>query len=197
MDRAFASGAPDDLGTEPPGILATVTGLSPACNLSAITGRIRWHMRVPAERTALTVSFDPHRRNDVHDRPLGEPPSGGRVARIRVWSAVKVSLVFYFVMGLMSVTAGVALSVVSKSTGSTVHLQHLAQTLFNIKSLPLGPPHVAAVTAATAGVVALVGTMVNLLAVLVYNSISNLVGGVDVNVRMAPATGPKAGASLR
>lgn len=118
---------------------------------------------------------------------LAETPPTRWVARVGLWSVLKVSVAFYVVVGMALVTAAVVLCVVSDTTGLTPHLQHLARSLFSVKSLPLHPADVAAVTAAAGGVIALTGTILNFVAALVYNLIADLIGGIGVKAQSLAA----------
>ena len=137
-------------------------------------------MRVLPHQRTVPVGLHQELPGGVRRHPLEDAPPKRRVARIGLWSVVKVSVFFYVVVGIALVTAGVALSAASGFIGLTPHLQHLASSLFSVKSLPLGPARVAAVVAAASAALAIAGTVVNVLVALIYNLIADLVGGVGV-----------------
>ena len=60
--------------------------------------------------------------------------------------------------------------------------REVGQTLFDLKSFTIHPRSVAIYTSIGGGVLAVCGTFANILAALMYNLISDLVGGIRFDV---------------
>jgi ABC-type multidrug transport system fused ATPase/permease subunit len=134
-------------------------------------------------------------------RPAGEPtPSdlpevkGGRrrrrqwaqssrtVRHLNVWTVAKVSFIFYLLLFGAVVVASVMLWYVANAVGSIQSIEKSIRTLFDLKTFTFHPSEVAAYTSAGGGVLAILGTLGNVLAALMYNLISDLVGGIRFQV---------------
>lgn len=126
----------------------------------------------------------PEYARGVRERPVSEPATGStRVRAVGLWSVARVSLVFYVLVGLALVAGFVVLALAAQSAGLTQHIQHFARNTLGVKSLSLGPAIAAAAGGAVAAVVAVVGTLLNVLAAVVYNRIADIAGGVSVRLR--------------
>jgi hypothetical protein len=99
-----------------------------------------------------------------------------------VWSVAKVSFIFYLLFFGAAVVASVMLWYVANAVGAIQSIEKSVKTLFDLKQFTLHPSQVAAWTSAGGGVLAVIGTIGNILAALMYNLISDLVGGVRFQV---------------
>jgi hypothetical protein len=95
-----------------------------------------------------------------------------------VWSVAKVSIVFYLLILVAVVVASVMLWYVADAAGSLQSIEKSVRTLFSLSKFTLHPGSVALYTALGGAVLAVVGTLGNILAALMYNLISDLIGGI-------------------
>jgi hypothetical protein len=108
--------------------------------------------------------------------------SSHTVRHLNVWTVAKVSFVFYLLFFGAVVVASVMLWYVANAVGAVQSIEKSVKTLFDLKQFTLHPAQVAAYTSAGGGVLAIVGTLGNILAALMYNLISDLVGGIRFQV---------------
>jgi ABC-type multidrug transport system fused ATPase/permease subunit len=104
------------------------------------------------------------------------------VRHLNVWTVAKVSFIFYLLFFGAVVVASVMLWYVANAVGAIQSIEKSVKTLFDLKEFTLHPAQVAAWTSAGGGVLAILGTIGNILAALMYNLISDLVGGVRFQV---------------
>jgi hypothetical protein len=93
-----------------------------------------------------------------------------------------VSFIFYVMVFGAVVVAAVALWYVANAVGAIQSIEKSIRTLFDLSKFTLHPSQVAEYTAAGGGLLAIVGTLGNILAALMYNLISDLVGGIRFKV---------------
>ena len=125
---------------------------------------------------------------DVHPRAASLVPSaeGTRViTRLDVYSVAKVSIVFYLILLVIFVIASVFLWLVADAFGAVDSIQRSVKSLFDLKSYVLHPGTIALYTSAAGAVLAVAGTVANVLAAVIYNLISEVIGGVRVGVSPA------------
>ena len=89
---------------------------------------------------------------------------------------------FYFLVAIAVVVASVFLWYAANAYGSLTSIEKSVRTLFDLKTFTLHADRVAEYTAAGGLVLAMVGTLVNILAALTYNLICDIVGGVRIEV---------------
>ena len=123
-----------------------------------------------------------------------EPPRSRRVGRpqwaqsrrtvrhLDVWTVAKVSVIFYLLILVAVVVAAVMLWYVADAVGAVQSIEKSVRTLFDLRTFTLHPKAVAEYTTAGGAVLAVAGTLGNILAALMYNLISDLVGGVRFDV---------------
>ena len=112
-----------------------------------------------------------------------EPAPGVRtVKHVDLKSVAKVSAIFYAIVLVVMVVASIFVWVVADSVGAVHSIDHSVQSLFGVKKYVLHPATIALYTAGAGAVVAVTGTLVNVLAAGVYNVIADVVGGVKVRV---------------
>jgi hypothetical protein len=107
------------------------------------------------------------------------------IRHIDVWTVARVSLVFYLLVAIAVVVASVLLWYAANAYGSLTSIEKSVRTLFDLKTFTLHADRVAEYTAAGGLVLALVGTLVNILAALTYNLICDIVGGFRIEVESA------------
>jgi len=111
---------------------------------------------------------------DVHDRRV--------IRRVDVWSVFKVSFIFYVCVLAVLLIAGTVLWNVARASGVINQIEKLVRSLFALTSFQLHPLTVLAWAAAILGAVCLIGILFNVLATVLYNLISDVIGGIQVIV---------------
>ncbi len=104
------------------------------------------------------------------------------VRRVHVWSVVKVSVLFYLLVFVSFLVASVVLWYVANAVGAVHSIDKSVRILFDLKTFTLHPRTVATYAALAGGLLVVVGTIVNILAALAYNLISDVIGGVEVDI---------------
>ena len=117
-------------------------------------------------------------------KPRNVAPPGRRqvVRRLNLASVVKVSAVFYFCVMIVLLIAGALLWDLASAAGLIHSLDRLVRSLFALSSFQLHWLAALEWGAAIIGSFCLIGIFVNLLAAILYNLISDIVGGVRVTV---------------
>ena len=95
---------------------------------------------------------------------------------------LKVSLIFYVLVLAVFLIAGVALWNVASDFGVINSLDKLVRSLFALSSFSLHPLSALAWGAAVGGGLCFLGVLVNVVAALLYNLISDVVGGVRITL---------------
>lgn len=108
--------------------------------------------------------------------------SRGTVRHVDVASVAKISLLFYLVVLVIFVVADVVLWYAADAFGTLPSIEKSVRTLFSLKSFQLHVGAVAGYTAAAGLLISFFGTLANIILALVYNLISDVVGGLRVEV---------------
>ena len=111
-----------------------------------------------------------------------DPPTALRVTQVDLRSVAKASAVFYGIVLIVMVVASVLLWVIADAAGAVHSIDHSVQSLFGVKQYALHPVTIAMYSCVAGLVVAVTGTLVNVLAATVYNLVSDVVGGIRVKV---------------
>jgi hypothetical protein len=104
------------------------------------------------------------------------------VRRLDTWTVAKVSMIFYLCALLVIVIAGIVVWNIASAFGVLHSIDKSVRTLFSYQSFTLHAGTALEYTVAAGFVIAIIGTIINTLAALVYNLISDVVGGVQVVV---------------
>ncbi len=102
------------------------------------------------------------------------------VRRLDVLSVLKVSLVFYFCALVVLLVAGAVIWNVAAAFGVINNADKLVRSLFALTTFKLHPLVALEWGGAIGALFCLVGVLLNVLAAVLYNLISDLVGGVQV-----------------
>jgi hypothetical protein len=102
------------------------------------------------------------------------------VRRIGVVSVLKVSLVFYTCLLIVMLIAGVVLWNVAAAVGAIDSLDKLIRSLFALTSFQLHPLVALGWSAAIGAALCFLGVLFNVIAVILFNLISDMVGGVQL-----------------
>jgi len=111
------------------------------------------------------------------------------VRRIDTWTVLKVSLVFYLCVLIVVLISCIVLWNVSQAFNFTHDIEKSVKTLFGYNTFTLHPTPMFEYTALGGVVLAVVGTLVNLLVTMTYNLIADVVGGIQIVV-VTEETGP-------
>ena len=115
------------------------------------------------------------------------------VKRVSVWSVLKVSLIFYVLVLAVMLIAGIALWNVASDFGVINSVDKLVRSLFALTSFQLHPLTALAWGAAVGAVLCFLGVLVNVVAALLYNLISDVVGGVKITLAGDKETNERSG----
>lgn len=125
----------------------------------------------------------------VRPAPPGRParrPGRSRsrvvVRHVDVAAVARVSIVFYLIVLIVIVVAAVLLWIAADVFGTLPSLDKSVRTLFSLRKFHLHVGAVALFTAAAGVVIAVIGTLGNILLAFVYNLINDVVGGVRVEL---------------
>lgn len=102
--------------------------------------------------------------------------------RVDVLSVFKMSLVFYLCVLIIVLLAGAILWNVAQAAGVVEKLDKLIRSLFALSSFHLHPLTALVWGGAFVGSLCLLGVLVNVVAAVLFNLLSNIVGGVRVVV---------------
>lgn len=112
------------------------------------------------------------------------------VTHVDVYSVARVSIVFYLVLLVVFVVASFLLWLVADAFGAVDSIQKSIRSLFDLKSFSLHPITIALYASAAGAVLAVAGTIANVLAAAVYNLISEVVGGIRIAISPGRDTAP-------
>ena len=115
-------------------------------------------------------------------RRPGRRRSRATIRHIDVLTVLRVSLIFYLVVLIVFVVASLFLWLAADTFGSLPSIEKSVRTLFSLKSFTLHPGAVAFYTGASGVVLAVAGTLWNVLLAFMYNLIADVVGGVRVEL---------------
>ena len=104
------------------------------------------------------------------------------IRRFDIWSVFKVSVVFYICVFIVMIIAGAGLWNVAAAFGVITDAEKLVRSLFALTTFTLHPVTALLWGAVIAGAVCFLGVLFNVFAAVVYNLISDVVGGVQVIV---------------
>lgn len=104
------------------------------------------------------------------------------VRRVNAWSVLKVSLLFSLCLYVVVVVAGVLLWSAGRSTGAIENVEGFVESLFSYETFRFEADIIFRVGVLGGAVVALFLTGLSVLGVLLFNLISDLVGGIRVTV---------------
>lgn len=124
------------------------------------------------------------RRQSV--RVVRSTSSRRMVRRVDTWTVFKMSLLFYLLGLAILIVAGVILWNVAETFGTIDSIQKSVRSLFDLTSFQLKPRPILEYTAAGGALFALLGTIMNTVAALLYNLISDIAGGIQIVVVTEP-----------
>jgi Transmembrane domain of unknown function (DUF3566) len=117
------------------------------------------------------------------------------VRRIDAWTVLKLSFMFYLSVALVLMIAGVILWNIA-STFNVIHnVEKFIRSLLDLQTFTLRPRVIFESGAAMCGLVVILGTGINVLTAVLYNLMSDIVGGIQVIVLEEAEEPVAAGAS--
>jgi hypothetical protein len=142
-----------------------------------------------AARSELWVEEDDgvarfRRRQKV--RVVRSTSSRRLVRRIDTWTVFKVSFLFYVLALIILVVAGVILWNVAEAFGTIASIQKSAKSLFDLSHFVIKPIPLLEYTTGGGAILCVLGTVLNTVVALLYNLISDVIGGVQVVVVTEP-----------
>jgi hypothetical protein len=104
------------------------------------------------------------------------------IRRIDAWTVLKLSFLFYLAVALVLMIAGIILWNIA-STFNVIHnVEKFIRSLLDLQSFTLKPRVIFESGAAICGLVVILGTGINVLSAVLYNLMSDVVGGVQIIV---------------
>jgi Transmembrane domain of unknown function (DUF3566) len=105
-----------------------------------------------------------------------------QIRHVDPWSVLKFSLLFYLVLFLVILTAVVLLWNAAASTGLVDNIESFVEELFGFETFQFEPSQMLRASALVGLVMVVAGTAMNVLMAVLFNLISDLVGGIRVTV---------------
>ena len=114
------------------------------------------------------------------------PLKGRRVRRVirkvDPWSVLKVSILFYLCIFVVVLVAGVVLWLMAAALGVINNVEKFIGDLFALTDFRFEAGQILRAAAVGGGILVVLGSGANVLAAVLYNLISDVVGGVEVAV---------------
>ena len=104
------------------------------------------------------------------------------VRRVDAWSVMKVSFVFFIVMYLVLLVAGVLLWAFAVGTGTIDNVENFIEQLFALDSFSFVGTQIFRASIIGGGLLVIAGTFTTTVLAVLFNLISDLVGGVRFTV---------------
>jgi hypothetical protein len=138
---------------------------------------------VTAEPEAAAVSMNPARAFTLWRRRRPRVRKVTRIVRrIDAWSVLKVSVLFYLVLFVILLVAGVLLWNLAQSTGTVRNVEGFIRDLFNLEKFDVSGRALFRASWTLGVFLVIAGTGLNVTMAVLFNLISDLVGGVRVTV---------------
>ena len=134
----------------------------------------------PARRAPYGPPLPAEGNGKVQDARV--PAKRQVVRRVSVWSVLKVSLIFYILVLAVFLIIGVAVWNIASDFGVINSLDKLVRSLFALSSFKIRPLSALAWGTAAGAALCFLGVLVNVVAALLYNLISDVVGGIRVTM---------------
>jgi len=112
------------------------------------------------------------------------------VRKVDTWTVLRFSVLFYLCFLVVLVVAGCLLWAVASSAGIIHNIESFIKDLFALDSFHFNPLNILEGTVLGGLVLVLFGTGLNVLAAVIYNLISDVVGGIEVMVLEEDVTAP-------
>jgi hypothetical protein len=100
------------------------------------------------------------------------------IRRVDPWSVLKISAIFYICIWVMALTSAVLLWAAAASTGAIESIEDVIKELFGLETFAFEPAEMLRACFVGGFVLVIAGSLVNVLLTVVFNLISDIVGGV-------------------
>jgi hypothetical protein len=104
------------------------------------------------------------------------------VRRVDAWSVFKISVIFYVVLYVILLVAGLLLWNLANTTGTVTNVEGFVRDLFGLKTFTFDGQKMFRASWVLGAFLVLAGTGLNVTLAVLFNLISDLVGGVRVTV---------------
>jgi hypothetical protein len=104
------------------------------------------------------------------------------VRKVDAWTVLKVSALFYASLLVVALVAGIVLWVAASLTGVTSNVDTFIAKLFALESFHFRVLQVLRGSVLGGLVLVALGTCINVVAAVLYNLISDVVGGLEITV---------------
>ena len=113
------------------------------------------------------------------------------VRKVDTWTVLRFSVLFYLCLLVVLVVAGCLLWAAASSAGIIHNIENFIKDLFALDSFHFNPANILEGTVFGGLVLVLLGTGINVLAAVIYNLISDVVGGIEVVVLEEDPNAPR------
>jgi len=104
------------------------------------------------------------------------------VRRVDAWGVFKISVIFYVILYVILLVAGVLLWNLANTTGTVANVEGFIRDLFGLKTFEFDGEKLFRASWVLGAVLVVAGTGLNVTLAILFNLISDLVGGVRVTV---------------
>jgi hypothetical protein len=104
------------------------------------------------------------------------------VRRVDAWGVFKISLIFYVILYIILLVAGVLLWNLANTTGTVANVEGFIRDLFGLKTFEFDGEKLFRASWVLGAILVVAGTGFNVTMAILFNLISDLVGGVRVTV---------------
>ena len=104
------------------------------------------------------------------------------VRRVDAWGVFKISIIFYVILYIILLVAGILLWNLANTTGTVANVEGFARDLFGLKTFEFDGEKLFRASWVLGAVLVVAGTGLNVTLAVLFNLISDLVGGVRVTV---------------
>jgi len=149
----------------------------------APTGRVP---KVSTRRGGRTILYDDQARKPTRKGPV---PSVVEVRRVRrvlrrvdTWSVFRFAVLLYLCGAVVIIAAGVGMWLLADGAGAIPNIEHFITQLFALKHFTFKPGQMFLGLLGVCGVWVFVATLVTVLGAVLFNLISDVVGGIEVTM---------------
>ena len=104
------------------------------------------------------------------------------VRRVDAWGVFKISLIFYVILYIILLVAGILLWNLANTTGTVANVEGFVRDLFGLKTFEFDGEKLFRASWVLGAILVVAGTGLNVTLAVLFNLISDLVGGVRVTV---------------
>ena len=104
------------------------------------------------------------------------------VRRVDAWGVFKISVIFYVILYVILLVAGVLLWTLANTTGTVANVEGFIRDLFGLKTFEFDGEKLFRASWVLGAILVVAGTGLNVTLAILFNLISDLVGGVRVTV---------------